>query len=172
MHLPQRGAFDRDPRLRSSPARGPASRAGGVPGAQILFEVTKSCCSAGKARVRKGQTLNDIMGLCISCSAIHIKLALEVRRPLFILFFSFFHFYFFFYAAYFIISNPGAKRYVWLRRASPLISAITAPRRGVRAEPLEDAGVPRCCLDKGDKRQGEKGKKNKKTKISGSILPA
>lgn len=87
-------------------------------------------------------------------------------------FFFFLSFLFFFYAAYFIIINPGAKRYVWLRRASPLISAITAPRRGVRAEPLEDAGVPRHCLDKGDKRQGEKGKKNKKTKISGSILPA
>lgn len=76
-------------------------------------------------------------------------------------FFFFLSFLFFFYAAYFIIINPGAKRYVWLRRASPLISAITAPRRGVRAEPLEDAGVPRRCLDKGDKRQGEKGKKTK-----------
>lgn len=107
MHLPQRGAFDRDPRLRSSPARGPASRAGGVPGAQILFEVTKSCCSAGKARVRKGQPINDIMGLCISCSAIHIKLALEVRRPLFILFFFFFlSFLFFFLCCLFHYNQP------------------------------------------------------------------
>lgn len=112
------------------------------------------------------------MGLCISCSAIHIKLALEVRRPLFIFFFFFFFLsYYFFYAAYFIIINPGAKHYVWLLRASPVISAITAPHCGVRAEPLEDAGVPWRCLDKGDKRQGEKGK-NPKARIGGSVLPA
>lgn len=106
MHLPQRGAFDRDPRLRSSPACRPASRAGGVPGARILFEVTKSCCSASKARVRKGQTLNDIMGLCISCSAIHIKLALEVRRPLFILFFFLSFIFIFFLCCLFHYNQP------------------------------------------------------------------